>query len=233
MRPTARRPRAPSCPADLPDAAPAGPLEEFPDARRRHHRGAGGAPYGVPADAAVQDPRLRRRRQALRRRPARRATNSRRRSSARWASALVAARHAGGDRAGHGREARQPRARSSGTIKNPAALAGIFADHAIRLVGNGVTGANRDGFHLRNVNVTRDLAITRFGDFRRVRAGRARAPDRASRSSSAGRSRSAMSSSWAPSTARSSARPTPTTRSKASSWSWAATASASAGRCRP
>ncbi|MFH1500024.1 MAG: proline--tRNA ligase [Verrucomicrobiota bacterium] len=58
-----------------------------------------------------------------------------------------------------------------GTIKNPAALAGIFADHAIRLIGNGVTGANKDGFHLRNVNVARDLAITRFGDFRRVRAG--------------------------------------------------------------
>ena len=58
-----------------------------------------------------------------------------------------------------------------GTIKNPEALAGIFADHAIRLVGNGTTGANKDGFHLRNVNVTRDLAITKFGDFRRVRAG--------------------------------------------------------------
>ena len=58
-----------------------------------------------------------------------------------------------------------------GTIKNPEALAGVFADHAIRLIGNGVTGANEDGFHLRNVNVTRDLAITRFGDFRRVRTG--------------------------------------------------------------
>jgi prolyl-tRNA synthetase len=58
-----------------------------------------------------------------------------------------------------------------GTIKNPSALAGVFADHAIRLIGNGVTGANKDGFHLRHVNVTRDLAITKFGDFRRVRAG--------------------------------------------------------------
>jgi prolyl-tRNA synthetase len=58
-----------------------------------------------------------------------------------------------------------------GTIKNPAALAGIFADHAIRLIGNGVTGANKDGFHLRNVNVARDLAVTKFGDFRRVRPG--------------------------------------------------------------
>ena len=58
-----------------------------------------------------------------------------------------------------------------GTIKNPEALAGVYADHAVRLIGNGVTGANRDGFHLRNVNVARDLAITRFGDFRRVREG--------------------------------------------------------------
>ncbi|MBW8780535.1 MAG: proline--tRNA ligase [Verrucomicrobia bacterium] len=58
-----------------------------------------------------------------------------------------------------------------GTIKNPAALAGVFADRAIRLTGNGTTGANKDGFHLRNVNVTRDLAITKFGDFRRVRVG--------------------------------------------------------------
>jgi prolyl-tRNA synthetase len=58
-----------------------------------------------------------------------------------------------------------------GTIKNLGALAGIFADNAVRLIGNGVTGANRDGFHLRNVNVARDLAITRFGDFRRVREG--------------------------------------------------------------
>ncbi|MBX3750747.1 MAG: proline--tRNA ligase [Opitutaceae bacterium] len=58
-----------------------------------------------------------------------------------------------------------------GTIKDPAALAGVFADHAIRLIGNGVTGANTDGFHFRNVNVARDLAITKFGDFRRVRPG--------------------------------------------------------------
>lgn len=58
-----------------------------------------------------------------------------------------------------------------GTIKNPGALAGVFADHAIRLIGNGVTGANEDGFHIKNVNVARDLAITKFGDFRRVRTG--------------------------------------------------------------
>jgi prolyl-tRNA synthetase len=59
----------------------------------------------------------------------------------------------------------------NGTIKNPGALAGVFADHAIRLIGNGTTGANKDGFHLRHVNVVRDLAVTKFGDFRRVRPG--------------------------------------------------------------
>jgi len=58
-----------------------------------------------------------------------------------------------------------------GTIRNPGALAGIHGDNAIRLIGNGVTGANRDGFHLRNVNVKRDLALTGFGDFRRVNPG--------------------------------------------------------------
>ena len=54
------------------------------------------------------------------------------------------------------------------TIKNLGALAGIFADFAIRLVGHGVTGANKDGVHLRDVT-WRDLEISEFGDFRRVR----------------------------------------------------------------
>jgi prolyl-tRNA synthetase len=58
-----------------------------------------------------------------------------------------------------------------GTLRNAPALAGIYADHAVRLVGNGTTGANKDGVHVRNVNVARDLQVTSFGDFRRVRAG--------------------------------------------------------------
>ncbi len=58
-----------------------------------------------------------------------------------------------------------------GTIKDPGKLAGIYADQAIKLVGNGTTGANEDGFHLRHVNVARDLAITGWGDFRTVQAG--------------------------------------------------------------
>ncbi len=58
-----------------------------------------------------------------------------------------------------------------GTIREPERLAGIYADETVRLIGNGVTGANRDGYHLKNVNVARDLEITAFGDFRSVRAG--------------------------------------------------------------
>jgi prolyl-tRNA synthetase len=58
-----------------------------------------------------------------------------------------------------------------GSLANEKALKGVFADHAIRMIGSGVTGANKDGFHLRNVNVKRDLAITGYGDFRRVREG--------------------------------------------------------------
>lgn len=58
-----------------------------------------------------------------------------------------------------------------GTIKQAEKLAGIFADEAIKLVGNGTTGANETEFHLRHVNVTRDLAITGWGDFRTVKAG--------------------------------------------------------------
>jgi prolyl-tRNA synthetase len=58
-----------------------------------------------------------------------------------------------------------------GTFKDRASISGVYADHAIRLIGNGVTGANCDGFHLKHVNISRDLDITRFGDFRRVKAG--------------------------------------------------------------
>ena len=58
-----------------------------------------------------------------------------------------------------------------GTLGNGSGLSAVYADHAVRLIGNGVTGANRDGFHLRNVNVARDFQVTSFGDFRQVREG--------------------------------------------------------------
>lgn len=58
-----------------------------------------------------------------------------------------------------------------GTVKERGQLDGIYGDHAVRSIGNGTTGANKDGYHLRNVNVSRDLDIDSFGDFRQVRAG--------------------------------------------------------------
>ncbi len=57
------------------------------------------------------------------------------------------------------------------SIKQRGQLDGVYADHAIKLVGNGVTGANKDGYHIRNVNVDRDLDIDSFGDFREVKPG--------------------------------------------------------------
>jgi len=57
------------------------------------------------------------------------------------------------------------------TIKQRSQLDGIFADYAIKLVGNGVTGANKDGYHIRNVNVDRDLDIDSFTDLREVKPG--------------------------------------------------------------
>ncbi len=58
-----------------------------------------------------------------------------------------------------------------GTIKDRSKLDGVYGDHAIRLIGNGVTGANEKAMHLKNVNVSRDLDICSFGDFRKVQVG--------------------------------------------------------------
>jgi prolyl-tRNA synthetase len=47
----------------------------------------------------------------------------------------------------------------------------VYADEALRGGAGLVTGANRDGFHLRHVNVARDIHVTRWADLRTVRAG--------------------------------------------------------------
>ncbi len=41
----------------------------------------------------------------------------------------------------------------------------IFADHALCHSNNYIVGANKDGFHLKNVNPNRDFKIKAFGDF--------------------------------------------------------------------
>ena len=47
----------------------------------------------------------------------------------------------------------------------------IVADDSITMGNNWVTGANRAGFHLRNVNYPRDFAVTQMRDIAAARAG--------------------------------------------------------------
>ncbi len=55
------------------------------------------------------------------------------------------------------------------TLK-PAELP-ILADEVLRGAAGMTTGANEDGFHLRHVEVARDIKVTRWLDLRTVRAG--------------------------------------------------------------
>lgn len=47
----------------------------------------------------------------------------------------------------------------------------VYADAILEGATGMVTGANRDGFHLRNVNIARDISVTRFADLRNVEEG--------------------------------------------------------------
>jgi prolyl-tRNA synthetase len=47
----------------------------------------------------------------------------------------------------------------------------VIADHALRGRKNMVTGANRDDFHLRGVNIDRDIHVTDWTDLRTVKSG--------------------------------------------------------------
>lgn len=47
----------------------------------------------------------------------------------------------------------------------------IYADERLRNAGGMVTGANEDGFHLRNVWIGRDIQVTHWADLRTAQAG--------------------------------------------------------------
>jgi len=47
----------------------------------------------------------------------------------------------------------------------------ILADEALRGAKGMVTGANADGFHIRHVDIARDIAVSQWGDLRTVKAG--------------------------------------------------------------
>ena len=59
---------------------------------------------------------------------------------------------------------------SLGPVKLPAAIR-VFADHAVKAVVNGVTGANEDGFHYINVNPENDFSVEMYTDLRFVQEG--------------------------------------------------------------
>ena len=46
----------------------------------------------------------------------------------------------------------------------------VYADERLRGVAGMTTGANEDGFHLRNISIARDIKVTRWADLRTVRA---------------------------------------------------------------
>ncbi|MCS7338210.1 MAG: proline--tRNA ligase [Verrucomicrobiae bacterium] len=47
----------------------------------------------------------------------------------------------------------------------------VYADLALRGAAGMTTGANQDGFHLRHVDIARDIKVTRWLDLRTVKAG--------------------------------------------------------------
>jgi len=47
----------------------------------------------------------------------------------------------------------------------------VYADEALRGAAGMVTGANEDGFHLRHVEIERDIHVTQWMDIRTVKAG--------------------------------------------------------------
>jgi prolyl-tRNA synthetase len=49
----------------------------------------------------------------------------------------------------------------------------VIADNSLQNTSGMTTGANEDGFHLRNVDINRDIKVTRWADLRTVQAGEA------------------------------------------------------------
>jgi prolyl-tRNA synthetase len=60
---------------------------------------------------------------------------------------------------------------SLGAVRGVPDKVQVLADEALQGAAGMTTGANRDGFHLRHVEVARDLRVTRWVDLRTVRAG--------------------------------------------------------------
>jgi len=60
---------------------------------------------------------------------------------------------------------------SLGAVINVPSEVKVLADERIRGANDMTTGANEDGFHLRNVSIERDIKVTEWHDLRTVTAG--------------------------------------------------------------
>lgn len=60
---------------------------------------------------------------------------------------------------------------SLGAVQGVPTTVEVLADEQLRGARGMTTGANQDGFHLRHVEVERDIRVTRWADFRTVNAG--------------------------------------------------------------
>lgn len=60
---------------------------------------------------------------------------------------------------------------SLGAVMNVPAEVTVYADERLRGANEMTTGANEDGFHLRNVSLERDIKVTAWHDLRTVTAG--------------------------------------------------------------
>ncbi|MSR65002.1 MAG: proline--tRNA ligase [Verrucomicrobiae bacterium] len=60
---------------------------------------------------------------------------------------------------------------SLGAVGVPNTKAAIYAEETLRGAKDMVTGANDNGFHLRGVNIERDIQVAKWADLRSVQAG--------------------------------------------------------------
>ena len=60
---------------------------------------------------------------------------------------------------------------SLGAVKNVPADWKVYADERLRGANDMTTGANEDGFHLKNVSIERDIKVSEWHDLRTVNAG--------------------------------------------------------------
>ena len=70
---------------------------------------------------------------------------------------------------------------SLGAVAKIPADVKVYADERLQGANDMTTGANEDGFHLKNVSIERDIKVTQWFDLRTVNGGASRVRNAASR----------------------------------------------------